>query len=91
MGDEGVDGGGYRHYVCAGIVEVQLGHWLAIAGVNGKLRGRVVVPAGSERGDIESAARHDERIAALLEGQAVRKVVVVPGKLINFVLASPGA
>jgi leucyl-tRNA synthetase len=59
--------------------------------VNGKLRGRVVVAAGSDRGDIEAAARRDERIAALLEGQVVLKVVVVPGKLINFVVASPGA
>jgi leucyl-tRNA synthetase len=55
--------------------------------VNGKLRGRVVVPADADRDAIEAAARADERIAALLEGKTVRKVVVVPGKLVNFVVA----
>jgi leucyl-tRNA synthetase len=54
--------------------------------VNGKLRARVVVPAESDGADIEIAARRDERIAVLLEGKTVRKVVVVPGKLVNFVV-----
>ncbi|MGC8644162.1 MAG: leucine--tRNA ligase, partial [Isosphaeraceae bacterium] len=54
--------------------------------VNGKVRGRVVVPADADRAAIESAARADQRIAALLEGKAIRKVVVVPGKLVNFVV-----
>jgi leucyl-tRNA synthetase len=35
---------------------------------------------------IEAAARGDERIMALLEGKTIRKVVVVPGKLVNFVV-----
>jgi leucyl-tRNA synthetase len=54
--------------------------------VNGKLRARVVVPADADGAAIESAARRDERIAALLEGKTIRKVVAVPGKLINFVI-----
>ncbi len=54
--------------------------------VNGKLRGRVVVPADADKGQIESAAREDEKIAVLLEGKTVRKVIVVPGKLVNFVV-----
>jgi leucyl-tRNA synthetase len=54
--------------------------------VNGKLRGKVVVPAGADGAQIEAAARGDERIAALLEGKTIRKVVVVPGKLVNFVV-----
>ncbi|MGP0068978.1 MAG: leucine--tRNA ligase [Isosphaeraceae bacterium] len=54
--------------------------------VNGKLRGRVVVPAEADKGQMESAARDDEKIAVLLEGKTVRKVVVVPGKLVNFVV-----
>ena len=53
--------------------------------INGKLRGRVIVPADADRDAIEAAARADERIAALLEGKTIRKVVVVPGKLVNFV------
>ena len=54
--------------------------------VNGKLRGRVVVPADADGAQLEAAARRDERIAALLEGKTIRKVVVVPGKLVNFVV-----
>jgi hypothetical protein len=41
MGDECVDRMGYGHHVCAGVVEVQLAHWLAVAGVDCKLRGLV--------------------------------------------------
>jgi len=54
--------------------------------VNGKLRGRVVVPADADGPRLEAAARRDERIATLLEGKPIRKVVVVPGKLVNFVV-----
>jgi leucyl-tRNA synthetase len=53
--------------------------------VNGKLRGRITVPAGSDAGKIEHVAREDPRIAALLAGKTIRKVIVVPGKLVNFV------
>jgi leucyl-tRNA synthetase len=53
--------------------------------ISGKLRGRVVVAADADAAAIENAARSDERIAALLAGKTVRKVVVIPGKLINFV------
>jgi leucyl-tRNA synthetase len=54
--------------------------------VNGKLRARVTVPADADQGALEAAARADERVAALLEGKTVRKVIVVPGKLVNFVV-----
>ena len=55
--------------------------------VNGKLRGRVTVAADADRDAIEAAARSDERIAAMLAGKTIRKVVVVPGKLVNFVVS----
>jgi len=58
--------------------------------INGKLKGRVTVPAGSDRAAIEAAARSDEKIAAILEGKTIKKVVVVPGKLVNFVLDGGG-
>ena len=54
--------------------------------VNGKLRGRVLVPADSGAEAVERIAREDSRIAVLLEGKTVRKVVVVPGKMVNFVV-----
>ncbi|MEX2139613.1 MAG: leucine--tRNA ligase [Pirellulales bacterium] len=54
--------------------------------VNGKLRSRVVTPADAEAAAIEGAARADERIAELLADKEVVKVIVVPGKLVNFVV-----
>ena len=54
--------------------------------VNGKVRAQVSVAAGASDADHEAAARADDRVAALLDGQVVRKVVVVPGRLVNFVV-----
>jgi leucyl-tRNA synthetase len=54
--------------------------------INGKLRGRVVVAAGAQSAEIEQSARNDPKVAALLQGKTIRKVVVVPGKLVNFVI-----
>jgi leucyl-tRNA synthetase len=55
--------------------------------VNGKVRGRVVVAADASGELIEKTAREDPKIAALLAGKTIKKVVVVPGKLVNFVVA----
>jgi len=55
--------------------------------VNGKVRARVTVPADADRAALEAAARADEKVAALLAGKDVKKIVVVPGKLVNFVVA----
>jgi leucyl-tRNA synthetase len=54
--------------------------------INGKLRGKVVVPADSDQATILAAARDDARIAELLKGKEIVKTVVVPGKLVNFVV-----
>jgi leucyl-tRNA synthetase len=54
--------------------------------VLGKLRSKVLVPAGSSAEVIEAAARADAKIAELLAGKQVKKVIVVPGKMVNFVL-----
>ncbi|HTM52453.1 MAG TPA: leucine--tRNA ligase [Pirellulales bacterium] len=54
--------------------------------INGKLRARIRVPQGASPQVIEHHARNDERIAALLENQTIRKVVVVPGRMVNFVV-----
>jgi leucyl-tRNA synthetase len=59
--------------------------------VQGKLRGRVVVPAGADVEALKAAAAADPRIAELLAGKRIAKVVAVPGRLVNFVLgADPG-
>ena len=51
----------------------------------GKVRSRITVPADATNEALEQAARADERIAELLQGKTVRKVIVVPGRLVNFV------
>lgn len=54
--------------------------------VNGKLRARVMVPADSTADSQQAAASADSRIAELLAGKSLVKVVSVPGKLVNFVV-----
>src|SRR5262245_14666824 len=54
--------------------------------VNGKVRAQVMVAAGASEADHETAARADSRVAAALDGKTVRKVVVVPGRIVNFVV-----
>jgi len=54
--------------------------------VNGKVRSQVTVPADADAAVLEAAARADEKIAAWLNGATVRRVVAVPGRLVNFVL-----
>jgi leucyl-tRNA synthetase len=53
--------------------------------IKGKVRSRVVVPAETSAADLEAAARADQRIQELLADQQVIKVIVVPGRLVNFV------
>jgi len=54
--------------------------------VNGKLRGRIQAPADATREALEALARDNERIRAHIDGQNVVKVIVVPAKLVNFVV-----
>jgi leucyl-tRNA synthetase len=54
--------------------------------VNGKLRGKVVVPADADRAAIEAAARASSEVAKHAAGAPIKKVVVVPGRLVNVVV-----
>ena len=53
--------------------------------VNGKVRGKIALPADADRSDVESAALDSPVVRRFTEGMAVRKVIVVPGKLVNVV------
>ena len=53
--------------------------------VNGKLRGKLDVPAGTDKNTLEQLALADAGVARHLTGLTVRKVVVIPGKLVNIV------
>jgi leucyl-tRNA synthetase len=54
--------------------------------VNGKVRDRVVVPAGASREELEAVAREAPNVRAHVDGQEVVKAIVVPGKLVNLVV-----
>jgi leucyl-tRNA synthetase len=54
--------------------------------VNGKLRGSLTVPAAADRAAIELAALQSPEVERFANGQAVRRVIVVPGRLVNVVL-----
>jgi leucyl-tRNA synthetase len=53
--------------------------------VNGKLRGQIEMPASASREEVEAAARTNENVLRFLDGLTIRKVIVVPGKLVNIV------
>jgi leucyl-tRNA synthetase len=54
--------------------------------VNGKLRGQITVPASASKEFIEALALADEGVAKHTDGKPIKKVIVVPGKLINVVV-----
>jgi leucyl-tRNA synthetase len=55
--------------------------------VNGKLRGEVRVAPESGEGEVRAAAEGQEKVKASLAGRQIRRVVFVPRRLINFVVA----
>lgn len=54
--------------------------------VNGKLRDRALVPVGASKEEIEQIALASARVQEFMEGKPVRKIIVVPGKLVNVVV-----
>jgi leucyl-tRNA synthetase len=54
--------------------------------VNGRVRGRVEVPAGLEEDELVARARELPRVAAHLDGKEPKKAIVVPGRLVNLVV-----
>lgn len=57
-----------------------------IVQVNGKLRCKIKVPASASNADIEAEAMADEHVQRFVLDQPVKKVIVVPGKLVNIVV-----
>ena len=54
--------------------------------VNGKLRARVSVPADADKAAIEILAIADENVQRFVDGKDIRKVIIVPGRLVNVVV-----
>ena len=55
--------------------------------IAGKVRAKIVVPADADAARIESIALADAKVQEAIAGRTVRKVIVVPGRLVNIVLA----
>jgi leucyl-tRNA synthetase len=54
--------------------------------VNGKLRSKITVSATTANEEIEKAALSDEHVLKFIEGKSVKKVIIVPKKLVNIVV-----
>jgi leucyl-tRNA synthetase len=54
--------------------------------VNGKVRGRIAVPAAASEEAVRTAALADDGVARHVAGKPIRRVIVVPGKLVNVVV-----
>ena len=54
--------------------------------VNGKLRGRVLVPADADQALVEQRALSDEKIKVAIAGKKIVKIIFVPGKRLNLVV-----
>jgi len=61
-------------------------HVQIIVQVNGKLRARLQLPAAAPKEEIEAAALADENVRRFVADKPIRKIIVVPGKLINVVV-----
>ena len=59
---------------------------LVVVQVNGKLRSKIMVPAGTDEEVLKTRALEDDKVQPFLEGVQLRKVICVPGKLVNIVV-----
>ncbi len=59
---------------------------LVVVQVNGKLRSKITVSAGTGEDELKALALADEKVAQFIEGQTVRKIICVQGKLVNIVV-----
>jgi len=53
--------------------------------VNGKLRSKIKVAADADKDAIELLAQQDENVKTHTDGKTIRKIIVVPGRLVNIV------
>ncbi|MGM0853590.1 MAG: leucine--tRNA ligase [Bacillota bacterium] len=53
--------------------------------VNGKVKAKIMIPRDMNKGDLEKTAMENDEIKSQIEGKTIRKVIAVPGKLVNIV------
>ena len=54
--------------------------------INGKLRDRILISADASAAEVESAALACEKVKLFLEGKPVKKVIIIPKRLVNIVV-----
>lgn len=60
--------------------------WLIVVQVDGRVRGRITVPADATKEFIEAEALADPKVKGFLHGKEIQRVVQVPRRLVNIVL-----
>jgi len=79
----GIELAGWPSFDAAAAADEEL---LIVVQVNGKLRGRITVPVDAAEEAVKAMAMADERVVQYLEGKSPKKVIYVPGKLLNVVV-----
>ncbi|MEL7293475.1 MAG: leucine--tRNA ligase, partial [Pseudomonadota bacterium] len=82
LGESDIDNAAWPTYDEQALVEDEK---TIVVQVNGKLRAKLTVPADISKDDIEQLGLNDENVTKFTEGKTVRKVIYVPGKLLNIV------
>jgi leucyl-tRNA synthetase len=80
----GVEAAGWPNWDEAALIEDEK---TIVVQVNGKMRGKVVVAADATEAEIEQAALAEGNVLRSIEGKSVRKVIIVPGRLVNVVVS----
>ena len=73
---------GWPDYDPTAVIDEEL---LVVVQVNGKLRSKITVAAGTGEDELKTRALADDKVAQFIEGLTVRKVICVQGKLVNIV------
>jgi leucyl-tRNA synthetase len=82
LGESDIDAAAWPTFDEAALVEDEK---LIVVQVNGKLRGKLTVAADATKEQVEELGLNDENVVKFTEGLTVRKVIYVPGKLLNIV------
>jgi len=82
-GNEDVDNAPWPQADETAMVEDSL---LVVVQVNGKVRGKITVPADATQEQVQARAAQEHLVAKYLDGVTIRKVIYVPGKLLNLVV-----
>lgn len=80
---DGLESAGWPDFDPAAAVEDEL---LIVVQVNGKLRGKITAASSSTEDEVKAAALADDKVKSFTEGKSVKKVIYVPGKLVNIVV-----